>query len=293
MRETEASSKQSGLRVPRIYSGVVEEAWLALEDEVGIERLDGFFGHYRTSLSASKARGSLYEEMEPLIRVTEGGPFWFLEKANQAAEHYERIVDGDFSNVVSLQSIRALRRVEYDEWIPPLLAFMSKPVQGLTETEFINLLERITTQNWVRRLGRTARLTVYYQLINAIKDGKAAGEIRDIFVKNAQNEEFLALLGGELYGKPFDAAVLLRLEEASQDESVTRTYSGQITIEHVMPQALKDDYWRTRFTEVEHALWLHRLGNLALLSGRKNYKAQYYSFDRKKQIYSGFQETKS
>jgi hypothetical protein len=94
------------------------------------------------------------------------------------------------------------------------------------------------------------------------------------------------LLDGEVYGKPFAQAVLLRLEEADQDESVTKDYGGKITIEHVLPQALKEEYWRERFTDETHRQWLHRLGNLALLAGIKNYKAQYFSFDRKKKIYS-------
>ena len=78
----------------------------------------------------------------------------------------------------------------------------------------------------------------------------------------------------------------MRLEEADQDESVTKDYGGKVTIEHVLPQALKEEYWRERFTEEEHQLWLHRLGNLALLVGSKNYKAQYFDFDRKKEIYA-------
>jgi hypothetical protein len=267
-------------------SGDLEDRWLELESEVGIDQLDSFFGHYRTSIVAAKARGSLQEEIEPIIHSTVGGPFQFLDSANKAAENYVRVVDGELTDPGSLQYIRALRRVEYDEWIPPLLAFLNTPVPGLAESEFVSLLERITMQNWVRRLGRTARLTVYYQLINAVREGRSAKEIRDIFRKNSQNTEFLTLLGSELYGKPFDAAVLLRLEEAGQDESVMRTYSGQITIEHVLPQALKEEYWKARFNEGQHALWLHRLGNLALLSGRKNYKAQYFGFERKKAIYT-------
>ena len=204
----------------------------------------------------------------------------------RSAKNYMRIIEDDLQDAAGMRALRSLRRVEYDEWIPPLLAFLNQPVAGLPESEFVQLLEKITMQNWVRRLGRTARLTAYYQLISAIKAGKSAGEIRQIFRNNAENKEFMDLLGGELYGKPFDAAVLLRLDEASQDESVTRSYNGRLTIEHVLPQALKDDYWKSRFTEEEHSLWLHRLGNLALLCGHKNYKAQYYDFDRKKKIYS-------
>jgi hypothetical protein len=267
-------------------SDELEERWLELEEELGIERLDSFFGHHRTSVAAAKARGSLHEEIEPLVRAHEGGPFPFVESVISSAENYMRIIEGDFDDAVGMRALRSLRRVEYDEWIPPLLAFLNQPVAGLPVAEFVGLLEKITMQNWVRRLGRTARLTAYYQLISATKSGKSAEDIRQIFRNNAQNTEFINLLGSELYGKPFDEAVLLRLEEASQDESVTKSYNGRLTIEHVLPQALKDEYWKQRFTEDEHGLWLHRLGNLALLCGHKNYKAQYYDFDRKKKIYT-------
>ena len=196
-----------------------------------------------------------------------------------------RIVEGDFTDSTTIRSLGALHRVQYDEWIPPLLAYLNSPVTNLPESEFVLLLERITMQNWIRRLGRTARLTVYHQLITAIRDGKSADEIRHVFRSNADNTEFLALLGGDIYGKPFDDAVLLRLEEASQDDSVIKTFSGHRTIEHVLPQALKDEYWKSRFSEDAHSHWLHRLGNLALLSGHKNYKAQYYDFERKRKIY--------
>lgn len=264
----------------------LEARWLEMEEELGVERMDAFFGHHRTAVVAAKALRSLHEEFEPLVKAAEGGPFGFLDRAVTSAENYMRIVDGELNEPSALRSLRSLRRVEYDEWIPPLLAFLNKPVADLPETEFLGLLERITIQNWVRRLGRTARLTVYYQLIGAIRDGRSVGEVREIFRKAARNEEFMELLGGELYGKPFDWAVLMRLEEAAQDDSVTKSYAGHMTIEHVLPQALKDEYWQTRFTDEQHRLWLHRLGNLTLLSGHKNYKAQYYAFTRKKEIYA-------
>jgi hypothetical protein len=267
-------------------SAELEERWLELEEALGIERLDTFFGHHRTSVVAIRAKGTLHEEFEPLIRSSAGGPFEFLDTVVRSATNYMRIVEREFTDPATLRALRALHRVEYDEWIPPLLAYLNQPIMGLPESEFVLLLEKITMQNWIRRLGRAARLTAYYQLISAIKDGKSNDEIREIFRRNSQNAEFLELLGGEIYGKPFDDAVLLRLEEAAQDDSVTKIYSGKMTIEHVLPQALKEEYWRERFNEDEHRLWLHRLGNLALLSGHKNYRAQYYDFDRKRKIYS-------
>jgi len=263
----------------------LDEQWLQLEEAIGIDRLDQFLGHHRTSVTAVKARKTLNEEFEPLIEVSES-PFEFLDGITTSARNYIRIQQNDFEKVGALRALRSLSRVAFEEWIPPLLTYLNSPVEGLPDMEFIDLLEKITYQNWIRRLAFTARLTVYFQLITAIRAGKSANEIRAIFKQNAHNEEFRTLLDGEIYGRPFAKAVLLRLEEADQDESVTKDYGGKITIEHVLPQALKEDYWRERYTEEDHRLWLHRLGNLALLAGIKNYKAQYFSFDRKKNIYA-------
>ena len=41
----------------------------------------------------------------------------------------------------------------------------------------------------------------------------------------------------------------------------------------------------TSFTEEERKKWTNRLGNLVLLSGIKNSKAQNYDFGKKKDIY--------
>ncbi|MCB1381239.1 MAG: DUF262 domain-containing protein [Alphaproteobacteria bacterium] len=266
-------------------SGDLDEAWLELEEQIGIERLDQFLAHHRSTILATKARKTLHEEFEPLIESA-ATPFSFLEELNTSARNYLRILKNEFELPGARRAIRSLGRVAFEEWIPPLLAFLNTPAADMSEGEFIDLLERITYQNWIRRLAFTARLTVYFQLITAIRAGKSADEVRGIFRANANDEEFHVLLDGEVYGRPFAQAVLLRLEESDQDESVTKDFGGKITIEHVLPQSLKDAYWQERFSEEDHRLWLHRLGNLALLAGIKNYKAQSFPFERKKKIYS-------
>lgn len=266
-------------------SADLDDAWLELEEQIGIERLDQFLAHHRSSVVAIKARNSLHEEFEPLVDAA-ATPFAFLDELNASARNYLRIQRNAFESPAACRAVRSLQRVAFEEWIPPLLAYLNQPITDLPEGEFIDLLERITYQNWIRRLAFTARLTVYFQLITAIRAGKSADDIRAIFRANANDDEFQTLLDGEVYGRPFAQAVLLRLEEADQDESVTKDFGGKITIEHVLPQALKDAYWRERFSDDEHRLWLHRLGNLALLAGIKNYKAQYFPFERKKKIYA-------
>lgn len=278
-------NKLFGALVSGKRSDELEENWLQLEDAIGIERLDQFLGHHRTSLKAEKASKTLQEEYEPLIKES-SSPFEFVEQLISSAKNYSRILSGEGFDVASRRALRSLQRVAFEEWISPLLAFLNAPVPALPIFEFIELLEKITYQNWIRRLAFTARLTVYYQLIAAIRDRKCEEEVRAIVHTNANNAETWSLLDGEVYGKPFAQAVLLRLEEADQDVSVTKSYGSQITIEHVLPRTMTDTYWTSRFSSEQHREWIDRLGNLALLMGRKNYQAQNWDFERKKSYYS-------
>ena len=80
-------------------------------------------------------------------------------------------------------------------------------------------------------------------------------------------------------------AILLRLDLEQQDESVIKKYTGRITIEHILPQNSSNVYWKNRFNSSDHAMWLHKLGNLTLISGSKNSEAQNSDFEKKKSIY--------
>ncbi|MGX1902573.1 hypothetical protein ACT3HK_14720 [Thermolongibacillus altinsuensis] len=71
-----------------------------------------------------------------------------------------------------------------------MLAFLNKPVPDMEFADFVELMEKITYQNWVRRLGKTKRNTVYYQVINLINKGYSADELIETVKKYADNKEF-------------------------------------------------------------------------------------------------------
>lgn len=266
----------------------LEELWLELEEMIGVRGLDQFLAHHRLSATSLRATKTLHEEFKPLIADADSA-FVFLDELLASARNYRRILKEDFETAASLRSVRALRRAKYDDWVPALMAFLNSPFDEMEEEEFIASLEKITYQNWIRRLGRTARATVYAQLISALigrRRRRSETSLRAIFQSHASDDEFRALLDSDIYGKPFTQAVLMRLEEADQDDSVTKAFSGLISIEHVLPQSIQSDGWKAIFSEEQHRLWLHRLGNLTLLSGRKNRQAQNYEFERKKTIYA-------
>ena len=62
---------------------------------------------------------------------------------------------------------------------------------------------------------------------------------------------------------------------------------GIVTIEHVLPQNPAPNSAWTRWypSSEERHRYVHQLGNLVLLSQRKNSSAQNYEFDLKKEKY--------
>jgi hypothetical protein len=94
-------------------------------------------------------------------------------------------------------------------------------------------------------------------------------------------------LNGDLYLiKRISKYVLLRLDSALSEGEATYDHPI-ISIEHVLPQnPSQGSKWLTWFPrDDERAQHTHRIGNLALLSRKKNAQAQNYEFDKKKTNY--------
>ena len=140
---------------------------------------------------------------------------------------------------------------------------------------------------WILEQKKDVKTEVYLELLRNIINSVRGSEIRRIFRKHHQNEEFgEVIFRAPLYQKSYAKAVLLRLEEHDQDESVTKFYGDNITIEHILPQNPSKKYWRDRFSKEYHEKWVHCLGNLVLLSGSKNSQAQDSEFRTKKKVYN-------
>lgn len=265
-------------------SDEIHERWLELEGLVSVAGMDQFLGHHRMALTGVKARKILHEEFASIIKTVERHEP-FLEGLLASAGNYLRIGRKDFHLVETARAARAMSRSTFDDWAPALLAFLNQPLPDMPEVEFVRLLEKLTYQFWIRRIGFNHRFTAYAHVIAAIRDGKSAEELRAVFRRHADDEDMQVELNGDLYRRTFAQAVLLRLEEAAQDASVTKSFGEDLSIEHVLPQSPKAAYWNERFTEDQYVFWRHRLGNLTLLSGNKNKSSQNFDFERKKKIY--------
>lgn len=99
-------------------------------------------------------------------------------------------------------------------------------------------------------------------------------------------------LDGELYLIPkIRLYVILRLDNAFLDNGLSnpKVYYdfSSITIEHVLPQnPANGSQWEAFFpSQQQREKYLHRIGNLVLLSCKKNSAAQNFDFKNKKAKY--------
>jgi len=274
-----------GLSENELEQSKIELYWNQVEDIIKIKNLDTFLSLHRTALKANNAQKDLYQEYLDYLIDHKIKPEEFCKTIVQSSKNYTELKETKYESNKIKRHVNSLFNVSHDEWISPVLSYMLKPIEDLPFDEFIDLIERITYQNWIRRLGRSKRNTVYYNLITKIKKGTNREDILRIIKSYANNDEFFNLLNSDVYGMSYAKAILLRLDVASQDDSVIKNYSGMISIEHILPQTVTEKYWTERFEEKDIINHVHKLGNLVLLSGRKNSQAQNYSFDRKKEIY--------
>ena len=131
------------------------------------------------------------------------------------------------------------------------------------------------------------RIERYGRLLTAIEIGD------DIFAPSSplqltdeEQKDIISYLDGDLYYSWFCKYVLLRLDENLSAGGVSFDHPI-ISVEHVLPQHPKQDsIWMSWFPlQEERQKYVHRLGNLVLLSRKKNSEAQNYDFETKKVKY--------
>ena len=279
-------------------SNQVEQAWAEIENLVGVSKLDKFLTIHK--LSEKKDRD----------RVTQKGLDSFINSLKldynsdavemslmllNSAKNYVKLLETDFTDLSLKRRILSLTHLSNDEWIPPLLGLLNRVTKkgNLTKenfSDFVEVFEKVYMHGWIKKQVKSQREMVCYSALVAINNNYPFSMIIDHVLLHADNNGFIAALDDDIYEpRPNQVnlikAILLRLDLEQQDLSVEKTYNGRITIEHVLPQKLTHEYWLKRFKSEDHAMWLHKLGNLTLISGSKNSEAQNSDFEKKKSIY--------
>lgn len=96
---------------------------------------------------------------------------------------------------------------------------------------------------------------------------------------------FLRTLDGPVYGRRFAKYVVLKLDYLYANHA-QRMHFETVSIEHILPQDPSDDsQWVKDFTAEQREAWTNKLGNLVVITCRKNSSQGRLDFGKKVQKY--------
>lgn len=280
----------------------VEENWQEIENLIGVRNFDKFLSINKISEKKDRNRVTKQDYdsyLQTLKSDSKGNAVKMSISLLNSAKNYTKIIDNDFNEIEEKdihRRIRTLNQLSNDEWILPLLAFLNKLSNGSDKINkndfsvFLDVFESIYMQGWIKKQIKSQREAVSYTALSMINNDKNFNDIINGILNHADDDGFKKSLDLPMYEpRPNQVGlvrtILMRVDAEMQDSSVLKTYSGRVTIEHILPQKISNDYWKNRFNESEHEYWVHRIGNLTLISGHKNSEAQNSDFFKKKLIY--------
>jgi uncharacterized protein with ParB-like and HNH nuclease domain len=278
--------------------------WEDIEEDLGSEKLEMLISFIRSMKLKEKARKSIFEEFDSKIFKKEPGFKGknFIEYLHKVSQVYrEKIEDAIINTERSEEetyyyNLISLMRdfLPFNDWMTAIIKFKERFNDDSRLFKFLKIFERKIVADWISGLSFTERLSRIYKVIRLIED---LGNPEDIFKNPMFDEEIKNNRGSfnntlddiNFYGKGRTRVpkyILLRIDmERSYNQNKKIAYSGEITVEHILPRTPTDWYWLSRFNEDKRLKWTNKLGNLVLLNSRKNSQAGNKPFPQKVKDY--------
>jgi hypothetical protein len=280
---------ESGLR--EAYT----KKWEDAEEDLGRDEFGDLFSHIRMVYRKAKPHGTLLKEFkEHVTQATK--PQAFVDTVLlPMARAFAALSDADYASTMHAELVnehlRWLNKLEFKDWLPPALAFYVRHSEQPTlMLAFVRDLERLAYSMLARKIGVNGRIERFSALTGAIENNQNLfSEASPLQLSPSEQYETYSVLNGPLYDTHSARAVallLLRLDRLLSDGTAVYEHDV-ISVEHVMPQQpAPNSQWATWVPDTKiYQSWVHRLGNLVLLSRKKNSSASNREFSWKKSSY--------
>jgi uncharacterized protein with ParB-like and HNH nuclease domain len=281
------------------------KSWESIEEYFG-EDFDNFLSHLRTILVKQKAGYNLLKEYEegvyaprefdritktytskpPLLTKGEN-TFKFIETYHK---HYLALFDEDNYNLTnSFELYNQLTIMKYgleaDYWIAAHLKYFEKFKYDRL-VEFTRALDNKFAGDWIIGISPTARIENVNSIIKLIDTSNDPSVVLASTAFSLEKSDLLRILSGGIYGRRYARYLLLKLDLSYLGNTTKMNPPETISIEHVLPQTpAAASQWVTDFSEADRETWTNRLGNLILLSRRKNTAQSNLDYSKKKEKY--------
>ncbi len=295
--------KSENLRVmnPEIRKEYTD-IWESHEQDLGKEKLDQIIGFMRTMKLKNKVEESVYEEFSKKIFRNEPEYLGvnFVNHLTAVKALYDKyIIDGNLEGVSEEEKsyyknlINIMREfLPYDDWMAAVIRFAEKFNDDKLVLEFVKVLEKILVIDWVNGNSFADRLNRVYGILEVIEEKDSLEEIKEApvflydlerttaYFENALNDIDFYSKGRMMIPK----YIFVRLDMEKRANEVL-DYSDKIMIEHVLPRNAKEAYWKDNFSADQRRNWANKFGNLVIITGAKNTRANNKPFAEKVEQY--------
>ncbi len=266
--------------------------WEDIEEELGREPFRELFAHIRMIYGRTKLQKTVLEEFRESVKPTKD-PKGFIDTVlTPYAEAFGMVRDQAYESTELAEDINAvfkwLNQIDNFDWMPPAIYYLARHQnQPADLLRFFTDLERLAAGLFVMRASINERISRYGRLIKSIEDDDDLyTAVSPLQLTADECKDVIDTLNGDLYKiQKIRLYVLLRLDQALSDGEASYDFPV-LSIEHVLPQTPEpDSTWLEWFQFRDPEQYVHRLGNLVLLSRKTNSRARNYEFDDKKSKY--------
>lgn len=279
--------------------------WEEMETYFG-EDFDKFLSHIRTILVKKKQTTTLLKEFDefvysnqeydrtqkkylPRTPILRRGRDTF-ELLYSYYHTYQEVFDTDHSVVTGDYEItNYLELMETgfgaDYWIAPVLDYYRK-YRRLGFVAFLKALDRKLSADWITAATPTVRMENVNAILREIEASQDSAALLQSKTFTINKSDFERVINGDIYGRSFAKYLLLKLDLIYRGSSTPMIPQAIASIEHILPRnPSADSQWVKDFSAAEREEWTNKLGNLVLISRRKNTSQGNRDYVEKKEKY--------
>lgn len=279
--------------------------WEEMETYFG-EDFDKFLSHIRTILVKKKQTTTLLKEFDefvysnqeydrtqkkyvPRTPILRRGRDTF-ELLYSYYHTYQEVFDTDHSVATGDYEItNYLKLMETgfgaDYWIAPVLDYYRK-YRRRGFVAFLKALDRKLSADWITAATPTVRMENVNAILREIEASQDSAALLQSKTFTINKSDFERVINGDIYGRSFAKYLLLKLDLIYRGSSTPMIPQAIASIEHILPRnPSADSQWVKDFSAAEREEWTNKLGNLVLISRRKNTAQGNRDYVEKKEKY--------
>ncbi|TAY14054.1 DUF262 domain-containing protein [Rhizobium leguminosarum] len=272
--------------------------WREFENDLGRQEFEGLLETLRFIREENKNRRTLSEAYADRFQTANANDVraFLIDEMGPAKVHYARLLESDASSfpkelqAKAAEALIGLSLVPNKDWVPVALsAYLKQTPERLAKT-----LERLEGLAWTMQLTRrydTQRMNRYVEVLKTLKGDEATLDTTLALTPEERSEAATALDGAlyNMFPTRVVRAILERLDRLMSEQPVV--WSGIKTVEHILPQNPAAGW--DHFDEAKRIEMTNSLGNLVLLTSRKNSGASNLPYAEKTKVYFGLGQSVS